>query len=188
MLKESKKVVDKRKAAWYDTKRCCWDKKQPGELGNAAKAGRNLARGWLPAWTWQTWVWLSGQQQQRTLKTEQYVKPWKFLLKMAIRFYGHEWEHSEWKPKTTVERFKISQAKFWTWENSKTLKEGVSPRGWQLFDCIRKALRKSEASTWEFDPGSGWTLAACLTHASRAKRFWGSLRMELELTERRTGE
>ena len=21
--------------------------------------------------------------------------------------------------------------------------------------------------TWEFDPGSGWTLAACLTHASR---------------------
>ena len=23
--------------------------------------------------------------------------------------------------------------------------------------------------TWEFDPGSGWTLAACLTHASRTK-------------------
>ena len=24
---------------------------------------------------------------------------------------------------------------------------------------------------WEFDPGSGWTLAACLTHASRTKHF-----------------
>ena len=23
--------------------------------------------------------------------------------------------------------------------------------------------------TWEFDPGSEWTLAACLTHASRTK-------------------
>ena len=25
---------------------------------------------------------------------------------------------------------------------------------------------------WEFDPGSGWTLAACLTHASRTKHCW----------------
>ena len=28
----------------------------------------------------------------------------------------------------------------------------------------------------EFDPGSGWTLAACLTHASRAKRLRQNLR------------
>ena len=42
--------------------------------------------------------------------------------------------------------------------------------------------------TWEFDPGSGWTLAACLTHASRTKRFNGSFRMEVKLTEWRTGE
>ena len=26
--------------------------------------------------------------------------------------------------------------------------------------------------TWEFDPGSGWTLAACLTHASRTKLLY----------------
>ena len=26
--------------------------------------------------------------------------------------------------------------------------------------------------TWEFDPGSGWTLAACLTHASRTEFTW----------------
>ena len=33
--------------------------------------------------------------------------------------------------------------------------------------CYRKA--KEKTLTWEFDPGSGWTLAACLTHASRTK-------------------
>ena len=32
--------------------------------------------------------------------------------------------------------------------------------------------------TWEFDPGSGWTLAACLTHASRTGLFNGSFRTE----------
>ena len=31
---------------------------------------------------------------------------------------------------------------------------------------------------WEFDPGSGWTLAACLTHASRTEFICGSFRME----------
>ena len=35
--------------------------------------------------------------------------------------------------------------------------------------------------TWEFDPGSGWTLAACLTHASRTSRGFGQ-------SEWRTGE
>ena len=31
-------------------------------------------------------------------------------------------------------------------------------------------LRLLKLSTWEFDPGSGWTLAACLTHASRTDK------------------
>ena len=39
-----------------------------------------------------------------------------------------------------------------------------------------------EVQTGEFDPGSERTLAACLTHASRARTL---LR---ELLERRTGE
>ena len=47
---------------------------------------------------------------------------------------------------------------------------------------------KIKLLTWEFDPGSGWTLAACLTHASRTKQFNGSFRMEVKLTEWRTGE
>jgi hypothetical protein len=38
-----------------------------------------------------------------------------------------------------------------------------------------------KAFNGEFDPGSGRTLAACLTHASRAERPFGVL-------ERRTGE
>ena len=32
---------------------------------------------------------------------------------------------------------------------------------------------------WEFDPGSGWTLAACLTHASRTENCYWDLRMDL---------
>ena len=34
--------------------------------------------------------------------------------------------------------------------------------------------------TWEFDPGSGWTLAACLTHASRTELFRWSFRMDFK--------
>ena len=40
---------------------------------------------------------------------------------------------------------------------------------------------KSRVFNGEFDPGSGRTLAACLTHASRAVRPFG-------VHERRTGE
>ena len=40
--------------------------------------------------------------------------------------------------------------------------------------------RNEQTLNWEFDPGSGWTLAACLTHASRAELFQGSFRMELK--------
>ena len=40
----------------------------------------------------------------------------------------------------------------------------------------------------EFDPGSGWTLAACLTHASRTKHWRTEIRQSSSLTEWRTGE
>ena len=36
----------------------------------------------------------------------------------------------------------------------------------------------NEILTWEFDPGSGWTLAACLTHASRTGLFERSFRSD----------
>ena len=41
-------------------------------------------------------------------------------------------------------------------------------------------LSSEKDKTWEFDPGSGWTLAACLTHASRTKHFiWFSSEMKI---------
>src|SRR5689334_19811108 len=46
---------------------------------------------------------------------------------------------------------------------------------------VRAARRLHIDINGEFDPGSGRTLAACLTHASRAERPFGVL-------ERRTGE
>ena len=48
---------------------------------------------------------------------------------------------------------------------------------WQIFS----AGVAFQVFVGEFDPGSGRTLAACLTHASRAERPFGVL-------ERRTGE
>ena len=32
-------------------------------------------------------------------------------------------------------------------------------------------IQETNISIWEFDPGSGWTLAACLSHASRTKQI-----------------
>ena len=43
-----------------------------------------------------------------------------------------------------------------------------------------KAERHIEPFYREFDPGSGRTLAACLTHASRAEPIDGTLRGEDE--------
>ena len=40
----------------------------------------------------------------------------------------------------------------------------------------------------EFDPGSGRTLAACLTHASRAGSFRIETSVDFKSGERRTGE
>ena len=38
---------------------------------------------------------------------------------------------------------------------------------------------------WEFDPGSGWTLAACLKHASRTERYFVARQI---VDQWRTGE
>ena len=83
---------------------------------------------------------------------------------------------------------KILQKSFWsdwkiTTENqSKRAKAQTSMifrvRMWyELFNFFR-----------EFDPGSGWTLAACLTHSSRTKHCEWDLRVDFTLTEWRTGE
>ena len=50
----------------------------------------------------------------------------------------------------------------------------------------KSSMNKIESATavliqWyrEFDPGSGWTLAACITHSSRTELFWLILREAL---------
>ena len=43
----------------------------------------------------------------------------------------------------------------------------------QIFNLETVSQKKiwlGQLLTWEFDPGSGWTLAACLTHASRTDK------------------
>ena len=41
----------------------------------------------------------------------------------------------------------------------------------EIDTVIQRVLEVGSTFLWEFDPGSGRTLAACLTHASRARRF-----------------
>ena len=46
------------------------------------------------------------------------------------------------------------------------------------YEVTLKCFWEAEHILWEFDPGSGWTLAACLTHASRTRYFDWSFRMD----------
>ena len=155
--KKLKKLVDKQKERWYYKPRC-W--------GNALKqrlSRRSLKR--LPVRqqkrkikkveksSWQTannMIWYqscSGEEitkiNKRTLITEQWNNLEKFL--------------------------KVLFFKELTFKNSK---KGCSPIGdWR--DEIAKQLFWPNQTHFirEFDPGSGWTLAACLTHASRTRNF-----------------
>ena len=52
----------------------------------------------------------------------------------------------------------------------KTFKTVNSDSIW-MNELAKFNLTEINFLTWEFDPGSGWTLAACLTHASRTKHF-----------------
>ena len=45
--------------------------------------------------------------------------------------------------------------------------------------------KRAKGKNQEFDPGSGRTLAACLTHASRTEIFW---KLASDIFEWRTGE
>ena len=53
---------------------------------------------------------------------------------------------------------------------------------------VRDKRRIRRIYNREFDPGSGRTLAACLTHASRTDLIERSFRMEFEKSQWRTGE
>ena len=51
----------------------------------------------------------------------------------------------------------------WTEIKQRTSIQIKKDKNWQRSKCHK------EQSNGEFDPGSGWTLAACLIHASRTK-------------------
>ena len=88
------------------------------------------------------------QQQQRTLITEQ----WNNLERFWKSFSRERSWHQEQQSDDCATR------------NSKEKDNGLKS---QLFLVLGQHL------LWEFDPGSGWTLAACLTHASRTKHPHG---------------
>ena len=73
-----------------------------------------------------------------------------------------------------LEKFKdfIERTSWWI-KNLKTvnseIKQNESQLNWQGYDGWND--HPVETLIWEFDPGSGWTLAACLTHASRTKHL-----------------
>ena len=90
----------------------------------------------------------------------------KILIKM-VRFWPWVLEIQN---KNQVKIWKANV--FWTEskEVSGTCTRTVTGR------ATSKVLRTFRHLTWEFDPGSGWTLAACLTHASRTEcKRWRDL-------------
>ena len=98
--------------------------------------------------------WNREQHENWTLITKQYIPTPKILT----------WIFGT-KPKQKVNNGRISQDVYST---------GSKKKEWIFlktsFQEASIFLRK--ISIREFDPGSGWTLAACLTHASRTK--WSS--------------
>ena len=89
---------------------------------------------------------LSRKQQQRTLKTEQ----WK-TLKDSNEFIQANLIRFDERPIKRLEPLKTVDL--------------------VLTNLKARFILEIKLLTWEFDPGSGWTLAACLTHASRTKHF-----------------
>ena len=79
------------------------------------------------------------------------------------------------------------------WNNLEKILKELILRNWPLKtvkgkDSQVSYLDRIKHFIREFDPGSGWTLAACLTHASRTKHPWLRLRWIDWMTEWRTGE
>ena len=99
--------------------------------------------------------WNREQHENWTLITKQYIPTPKILT----------WIFGT-KPKQKVNNGRISQDVYST---------GSKKKEWIFlktsFQEASIFLRK--ISIREFDPGSGWTLAACLTHASRTKHGKG---------------
>ena len=128
--------------------------------------------------------------QDRELKTE--FKKIKKFLTNEQRFDKINKLSQESKTKNIDNWTVRNLERFWEsirtlqWK-LKTFKTVNSDSIW-MNELAKFNLTEINFLTWEFDPGSGWTLAACLTHASRTKHFYRFLRNEVLVTEWRTGE
>ena len=86
-------------------------------------------------------------------------QPWKFLNEKRI--------FRKRNSRTRYQRYMFIHANMKSW---------YTKVSWRKLAKLRflKQIKLYEIKTiltWEFDPGSGWTLAACLTHASRTKQL-----------------
>ena len=95
---------------------------------------------------------LNKSDKQRTLITEQWNNLERFIensevirIEMSSREQSRDESQSNLKNSKTFRIDEWLKLASWSWNGKNFL--------------------------WEFDPGSGWTLAACLTHASRTKHF-----------------
>ena len=84
----------------------------------------------------------------------------------------------KWEEKLIEEKMN-SKSSWWVtrnWYSVKILWKNETNQISNDLGQTQKDIRSSKDDLiilyWEFDPGSGWTLAACLTHASRTE-FYG---------------
>ena len=90
------------------------------------------------------------------------------------------WQGAHWKlNKDTPRMWGSSRKTWWTTNNSAADKLGKKQASKEMSQVDLWNF------SWEFDPGSGRTLAACLIHASRTNRDWV---LALGQGEWRTGE
>ena len=107
----------------------------------------------------------------KTMRYNKEVRLRKRTTITAQSCKGHRKENSTIKPEIPAD------------ENQQRIKTQVRWTLQKIIKWTRSRSRKANDKTiyWEFDPGSGRTLAVCLTHASRTRRFWWILRVTLEL-------
>ena len=120
-------------------------------------------------------------------------KKWYFIKVVARQIFKMSWKEIKkvldkrkwiWYNKWADYSNLTKNIDNWTVRNLERFWESIRTLQWKLktFKTVNSDsiwmnelakfnLTEINFLTWEFDPGSGWTLAACLTHASRTKHF-----------------
>ena len=118
----------------------------------------------------------SKKRQNRTLIIKQWNNP-----ENSMNFHSKNWQRCQalensknsigsWNPQRKIQRNEPL-----LFRNKNARESSDKEKAWEI-------KLQTNILTWEFDPGSGWTLAACLTHASRTKHLGTNLRKSEEMT------